>query len=283
MISTPDIIETRFGALLQHGPFSRRIYLMKIGEADPSELPHQLEEMARRKGYTKIFAKLPKGSEGEFVANGYRIEASVPGFYRGDTEALFLARYLDPARAESPDAAEMARIVELASGKPAAAPPPLPAEFTLRACTRDDVEAMAAIYREVFPTYPFPIHDPAWLLETMESHIDYFGIEDAQQGGRLVALASSEMDLDGLNVEMTDFATLPGFRGRNLSLHLLAEMEAAMHRKGMRTAYTIARAMSPGMNITFARAGYRFSGTLVMNTNISGGIESMNVWYRNFS
>jgi len=280
MISTPDIIETRFGALLQHGPFSRRIYLMKMGDADPRKLPDQLDALAREHGYTKIFAKLPRGSEGEFVANGYRVEASVPGFYRGETDALFLARYLDPARAESPEAGEIDRIVELASAKPAIAPPPLSAEFTLRACTCDDVAEMAEIYREVFPTYPFPIHDPAWLLETMESHIDYFGVEDAQQGGRLVALASSEMDLDGLNVEMTDFATLPEFRGRNLALHLLAEMEEAMRQKGMRTAYTIARAVSPGMNITFAKAGYKFSGTLVNNTNISGGIESMNVWYK---
>lgn len=160
---------------------------------------------------------------------------------------------------------------------PEVRPPPLPAEFSLRACTHGDAAAMAAIYRKVFPTYPFPIHDPAWLRETMESHIDYFGVE---HGGRLVALASSEMELDGLNVEMTDFATLPEFRGRNLALHLLAAMEEAMRRKGMRTAYTIARAMSPGMNITFAKAGYKFSGTLVNNTNISGGIESMNVWYK---
>ena len=280
MISTPDIIETRFGALLQHGPFSRRIYLMKIGDADPSRLPAQLDALASERGYTKIFAKLPRGSEGEFVANGYRVEASVPGFYRGETDALFLARYLDLARAESPEADEIARIVELASAKPAVKPPPLSPEFSLRACTRDDVAEMAEIYREVFPTYPFPIHDPAWLLETMESHIDYFGVE--HEGG-LVALASSEMDLDGRNVEMTDFATLPDFRGRNLALHLLATMEEAMRRKGMRTAYTIARAISPGMNITFARAGYHFSGTLVNNTNISGGIESMNVWYKSLA
>lgn len=277
MISIPDTIETRFGALLQHGPFSRRIYLMKIGQADPAKLPEQLDALAREKGYTKIFAKLPEGSEALFVEHGFRIEASVPGFYRGETTALFVGRYLDPARAESPDAAEIARIVELASGKSVVEPPLLSAEFTLRACTPTDIEAMAEIYREVFPTYPFPIHNPAWLLETMESHIDYFGVEHE---GRLVALASSEMDIEGLNVEMTDFATLPEYRGHKLALHLLFRMEAAMRRKNMRTAYTIARAISPGMNITFAKAGYKFSGTLINNTNISGGIESMNVWYK---
>lgn len=277
MTSIPDVIETRFGALVQHGPFSCRIYLMKIGDTDPAELSGQLDALAYDKGYTKIVAKLPEGSEEVFLKNGYHVEASVPGFYNGQRTALFLTRYLDSARAKSPDSVEIDHIAELASGKPAAAPPPLPAEFTLRGCKPDDIEAMAEIYRQVFSTYPFPIHDPAWLLETMNSHIDYFGIEHT---GRLVALASSEMDLDGQNVEMTDFATLPDFRGRSLALHLLAAMEEAMRRKEMHTAYTIARAISPGMNITFARAGYRFSGTLVNNTNISGGIESMNLWYK---
>ena len=35
-----------------------------------------------------------------------------------------------------------------------------------------------------------------------------------------------------------------------------------------------------GMNITFAKQKYIFAGTLVNNTDISGGIESMNIWYK---
>jgi len=34
------------------------------------------------------------------------------------------------------------------------------------------------------------------------------------------------------------------------------------------------------MNITFSKCHYSFGGTLKKNTNISGGIESMNVWYK---
>ena len=56
-------------------------------------------------------------------------------------------------------------------------------------------------------------------------------------------------------------------------------METTMNDHGIHTQYTIARALSAGMNITFAKAGYRYAGTLVNNTDISGTIESMNVWY----
>ena len=34
------------------------------------------------------------------------------------------------------------------------------------------------------------------------------------------------------------------------------------------------------MNITFAKHGYSFAGTLTNNTQISGQLESMNVWYK---
>jgi hypothetical protein len=57
-------------------------------------------------------------------------------------------------------------------------------------------------------------------------------------------------------------------------------MEREMKRLGMLTTYTIARALSPGMNITFAKMGYNYAGTLKNNCNISGCIESMNVWYK---
>ncbi|MEZ4485255.1 MAG: hypothetical protein R2864_11955 [Syntrophotaleaceae bacterium] len=34
------------------------------------------------------------------------------------------------------------------------------------------------------------------------------------------------------------------------------------------------------MNITFAKHGYSYGGTLTNNTQISGDLESMVVWYK---
>jgi putative beta-lysine N-acetyltransferase len=153
----------------------------------------------------------------------------------------------------------------------------MPEGSSIRICREDDVGAMADIYREVFPSYPFPVHDPAYLRETMQSHVLYFGVES---NGRLLALSSAELDSHGKNAEMTDFATLPASLGRGFAANLLAAMEPEAARHGIRTLYTIARAVSPGMNITFARLGYEFGGRLINNTQISGSIESMNVWYK---
>jgi putative beta-lysine N-acetyltransferase len=152
--------------------------------------------------------------------------------------------------------------------------------FVLRRCDESDIDKMAAIYRTVFPTYPFPIYDPSYLLETMHSHVVYFG---AEAEGELVALSSAEIDTSANNVEMTDFAALLKWQRNSLSGHLLLRMEEEMKRQGIKTAYTIARAMSPGINITFSKLGYTYGGRLINNTNISAHIESMNVWYKMMS
>jgi putative beta-lysine N-acetyltransferase len=111
----------------------------------------------------------------------------------------------------------------------------------------------------------------------MEEHIDYFGIWEGQN---LVALSSAEKDPENSNVEMTDFAVSPDYRGLGLGLLLLHEMDAAMTEQGIKTAYTIARMRSKGMNATFIRAGYHYGGTLFRNTFISEGLESMNVYHK---
>ncbi|HPQ41232.1 MAG TPA: putative beta-lysine N-acetyltransferase [bacterium] len=283
-----DVVETFHGAEIQHGPYNRRIYLMNIRDAHPERLIEAMKALCRREGYTKIFAKVPLEFKRIFTGAGFKTEAEVPKFYNGYQTAVFLGYYLDPQRKKT-DTGELNRILQLAREKaPKEDSPsnrdtgvlrrkPLPEDAVLRECVPADTEQMAAIYRAVFPTYPFPIHSPQYLEETMHSHIRYFGIE---REGMLVALSSAEMDAVSQNVEMTDFATLPAQRGHGFAVHLLKRMEAAMISDDFRLAYTIARARSAGMNITFSRLGYCYGGRLINNTQISGRIESMNVWYR---
>ncbi len=273
-----DRIEKLDGALIQHGEYNHRIYLMDIGNADPEKLVSQLIGLAKEKGYSKIFAKVPSSKSSPFLAIGFHKEAGIPSFYRGSEDAHFLGYYPRDSRKQEPDAQTLNDILKMANsrqGNPMVKS--LAKGFLVRRCVPADIEAMANIYRAVFPTYPFPIHDPKYLRHTMETHVEYFGIETA---GQLVALSSAEMDKKSKNAEMTDFATLPEWRGHGLASHLLRKMEQTMKSKNIQLAYTIARAVSPGMNITFAKLGYVFGGRLINNTNISGQIESMNVWYK---
>lgn len=273
-----DTIEKIDHSLIQHGPTNQRVYLMKVSGQDLPDLAFKADVLAKRQGYTKIFAKVPRQVKPLFSEIGYVEEAAIPDFYHGEIDAVFLAKYLDPDRMDDPAQDEIEDILALAKYKAQGDCQPLPAdEVDIRIAEPEDAEMMAQVYRRVFESYPFPIHDPAYLRQTMETHVQYFcEVEDDQ----IVAVSSSEMDRKAQNVEMTDFATLPKCRGRGIAGRLLSVMEKQMRQVGMKTFYTIARALSPGMNITFARAGYQYGGTLVNNTNICGEIESMNVWYK---
>ena len=273
----PDRIERINNSLIQHGAENCRVYLMK---ADPDDMPglvEQIETLAEDKSYTKIFAKVPATLRDYFKKSAYRREAMVPGFYQGQTPAVFLARYFSDTRDKEPDPRKIEEIIDLAHQKSGTPPVAAPEDFTFRVADESETSEMAEIYKEVFESYPFPIHDPGYLRETMQSHIRYFC---AVKDGRIAAVSSCEMDQEAQNVELTDFATLPTFRKQGLAGRLLAIMEDQMVRDGMKTFYTIARALSAGINITFARQGYTYAGTLTNNTNIAGQIESMNVWYK---
>ena len=190
-----------------------------------------------------------------------------------------MAYYLDPERQKETSSLDLDSIVEAACSKKEQnnGTTSLLEGPVLRQCLPDDVVQMRNLYKKVFPSYPFPIDDPEYIRKTMRDNIVYFGIE---KGNELIALSSTEMDTISKNVEMTDFATLPEFRGNGLAGLLLISMEQEMRLRGIYTAYTIARAVSPAMNITFGKAGYSYGGRLVNNTNISGQIESMNVWHK---
>ncbi|MFC1537779.1 putative beta-lysine N-acetyltransferase [Gemmatimonadota bacterium] len=266
-------------SIFQHGPYNDRIYLMKLGKGDAINLVKEFESLSKENGYSKISAKVPVEQMSVFEDNGYQLEASIPGFFNSKGDVAFLSKFLKKARQTENSPDEIKANLALANEKAADGYNPVdlsPLNVGV-ASQADDAEQMSLVYKEVFKTYPFPIHDTAYLRETMASHVRYFYV---REGRKFIALSSAEMDVDSQNVEMTDFATLPSYRGRGLAVSLLDKMEAAMKRQGMHTAYTIARSLSAGMNITFAKLGYVFAGTLTNNTNISGKIESMNVWYK---
>ena len=273
-----DRIELFGKSVIQHGKHSDRAYLMQLSGEDVPAIIDYLDELAGAKSYSKIFAKVPQGARADFEGHGYRPEAVVPKLYRGESDVCFMGKYFCAKRQQErqPDLVEQALAAALGKGTAPAAPT-LGEAFHSRLTTPDDAEEMAGLYRQVFVTYPFPIYDPCYLQETMASHVIYQGI---WAGRQLVALASAETDRCGQSAEMTDFATLPGCEGQGFASYLLDRLEGAARRGGIRTAYTIARAYSFGMNITFAKRGYRFSGTLTHNTQISGQLESMNVWHK---
>jgi putative beta-lysine N-acetyltransferase len=273
-----DRIETiGKGSIIQHGKLNDRIYLIKLAREDGSELLDSLRKLAGEHNYTKIFCKVPEWAVPLFIADGYLTEAIIPRFYQGKTAAFFLAKYLDSDRLMFLESQRLEALGGLLKSSPRKETLPKQDAFTIRQLGFEDLEQITELYRRIFQSYPFPIHDPAYILETMKDNVRYFGVN---KNGSLIAVASAEIDEEGENAEMTDFATDPDFRGRKLGQLLLARMEKEMRAMSIKTLYTIARLASIPMNKVFLKHQYQYAGTLLKNTNISGGIESMNVYYK---
>ncbi len=273
-----DSITKLGNSILQNGKYNDRIYLMKLSKDDFPDILDKLDKLALDKGYSKIFAKVPAFAKCGFIDNGYRIEAFIPQFYNGCEDVYFMGKYFTMSRMFDDRIERITEILNVARSKAHEELKfNLPHQFSYRICDKSHASQMAKIYKKVFETYPFPIHEPEYIVQTMDENFVYFSI---RRNDTIVALSSSEMDVGSQSVEMTDFATLPEYRGNGFAVYLLNKMENEMKKRNMKTAYTIARAISYGINIIFGKMGYKYCGTLLNNTNISGNFESMNVWYK---
>lgn len=273
----PDKMETlACGSVIQHGKHNDRIYLMKRGSGDAQETLEVLYKLAVDNDYTKLFCKVPASEASFFHSCGFGKEAFIPAFYDGKDDVVFLSKFLNSDRKKSEDMEPFQTFLmgfqEGSSGKKV-----LPDKFTIRQLDETDAVQITKIYEQIFLSYPFPIHDPAYIVETMRNNVQYYGVEEA---GQLAAVSSAEIDFKGANAEMTDFATNTAYQGNSLASFLLEKMEEEMEKQGLKTLYTIARLKSLAMNKTFLKSGYTYTGTLVNNTNIAGNIESMNVYYK---
>ena len=85
---------------IQHGKFNDRIYLMSLHDKDAPDIIKEMDDLALKNGYAKIFAKIPATLGDNFEENGYREEARVPGFYNCNTDGLFMSKYFNKRRSE---------------------------------------------------------------------------------------------------------------------------------------------------------------------------------------
>ncbi len=286
-----EIIGTN--STIQHGEHNKRIYLIKLDERDVGNITSLLNILARERSYSKIFCKVPAWASPVFNADGFIMEAYIPGFYSGTEGVCFMSKFLNSDRLlgiETNALQDFSKILKTSGNKEyhgtseaksfteeASADPHAEQGPVVTVLKEEDADEIASVYRRVFKSYPFPIHDPNFIRKTMREHLRYFGVRDH---GGLIALSSAEMDPAAKNAEMTDFATLPEARGKRTAFYLLRAMEQQMKTQGIITLYTIARLNSIPMNKTFLKLQYSYSGTLINNTNISGSIESMNVLYK---
>ncbi|MDF1617158.1 putative beta-lysine N-acetyltransferase [Petrocella sp. FN5] len=266
---------------VQHGQHNDRIFVDDYKHALDPYLINKLDLLIEDHEYGKIIAKTPKAAKIKFIRHGFDQEAKIPGFYNGKKACFFMAKYTDPNRKTVKNKEELLSIVREAKKKKGNKKKlmPLKENYEIKLLDLRDAKKIADIYDQVFKTHPYPVADPSYIEENMGHETLYFGLMDNDE---LVGVSACSVNFHEENVEVTDFAILPKYRGYNYSMHMMKKMETVMKAAGIKTAYTMTRAGSASMNKIFGKSGYKYGGTLWNNNQISGGIESMNIWYKSF-
>ncbi|MDK2970289.1 MAG: beta-lysine N6-acetyltransferase [Candidatus Sumerlaeota bacterium] len=269
-----------YSARVLLSPINCRIQVYGYEASDIAAMTHALSALARRNSYGKLWVKAPAQDEARLADAGFVREGGIAGYFDG-ADAAIMALFTDPERRQRPTEAEENDILAgaLKGARGGKEVRELPTGYRTALFEDQHADALAALYKEVFPTYPYPIDNPDYLVETAHSHILYRLVWN--EAGELVAAASAETSPEIHSAEMTDFASRPSERGKGLAQYLLRTLEAdARERFGIRCYYTIARALSFGMLRTFHNAGYELTGTLVNNCNIAGKFETMHLMCR---
>ena len=204
---------------------------------------------------------------------GFEEEATMPGFYEGERDCVVmgLARTRARAGASNPDAVEAVNaLVRTKRAEPAPA-------FETRRATVEDAPELAQLLGETFAQYPTPSDDARYVAKQIEEGTP-FRVVDGD--GEIIACASADLVREAKTAELTDCATRPEARGNGLMRRLLADLMEDLRDMDYPTAFTLARARIPGINIAFARLGFELRGRMDQSCRIGDGLEDMNVWSR---
>lgn len=237
------------------------------------------EQLAEQNNLSKLILKGKHEQLSSLISSGYTLEAIIPLYFQGQ-DAYFFTKYRKNDRKNSMFWLQEDEIVRNVKAQRDMKEKDVPSSFELRLANEKDAEALAQLFGHVFQVYPTPLNSPEYIQKTMQEDTIYYVYT---LNGQIVSTASAEMNLLQGNAELTNCATLIEFRKHGLMKRLLTALEQELSMRHIYCAYTIARALSYGMNAAFYRIGYSYTGRLINNCYIFDKMEDMNVWAKDLS
>ncbi|WP_449536594.1 putative beta-lysine N-acetyltransferase [Ferdinandcohnia sp. Marseille-Q9671] len=257
--------------------FNRRLRVLEY-RGDLLTLLDDMYELAQDHSFEKIICMARREDLFDFMAKGFMIEAVVQRYFNG-SDAYFLTKYLTNVRRNSEKWMEEENIINaILSGSKENLT--TDTKFLIRKATQEDATELASLYSTVFQIYPTPLNNPTYIQQAMKETTIFYVVED---NGVIVSAASADVNSTFHNAELTDCATLDAYRKHGLMKRLLTQLEKELVKNGIYCAYSIARALSYGMNKSFYQLGYSYTGRLTNNCYIFDKIEDMNVWVKDLS
>ena len=262
------------GVIVRDDAYSDRIRCDHPKVGDGAALGAALLEVARSRARGRVMVLAPDSLQEGLERAGLQKEARLPGFYAGKNDCVAMACAVDPCRGTSSNAEAVAHVDDLMQRNPPARPR---IRVMTQRATQEHAPMLARLIAATFEHYPTPSGVAEYVAKQIEEGIPFrFVASD----GEILACASADLEREAKTAELTDCATRPEHRGAGYMQFILSDLMDDLRAMGYPTAFTLARAEVPGVNLAFQRLGFTFCGRMVRSCRIGGGIEDMNVWSR---
>ncbi|HYK71980.1 MAG TPA: putative beta-lysine N-acetyltransferase [Pseudoneobacillus sp.] len=260
-------------------PFNKRIRIDDF-YGNLEAIMDYAEKLMKEKKREKLIFKVRNEHLQSFIQQGYIMEAKIDQYYLG-SDAYFFTKYFDIQRMESNHWITEDQMLHSINGMALTSDTIRPPqEYQLKKVEVVDAENLADLYQQVFQIYPTPLHDPNYIKKTIVEGTIYYCF---YCNGKIVSAASAEINQAYRNAELTDCATLSEHRKHGFMKILLKQLEKDLFEQGIYCSYSIARALSFGMNAALHQLGYEYRGRLKNNVFIFDKLENMNVWVKNLA
>jgi beta-lysine N6-acetyltransferase len=245
-----------------------------------SVLVKWLNTIAVKDKFFKIIIKSRYDDFSLWLEHGFIYEGEFTGFFNG-ASALSMCKFLRNERRASNYWVEEDNMLNDVLNLPHQPyTHAIPNEYELRMADEQDSKELAELYGQVFEVYPTPMDEPEYVLKMIRSETLFCVIT---YQNKIVSAASADVNPGYHNAELTDCATLVEHRKFGLMKHLIDQLEKELFQRKIYCSYSIARALSFGMNAVFHQRGYKYKGRLANNCKIFNKFEDMNIWVKDLS
>lgn len=259
--------------------FNERLRIVHY-QGELSNILEDIQEMVNEHPFSKvIFHTRPEHWE-QLLSCGFELEAIFKGFFSG-TDNYAMTFYKTDKRRTSKSWVKEDEILSAVLAKGRHSETKItPVAYHFRRATTADAKKLAELYGSVFAIYPAPMNEPEYVRKVMKNSTVFYIVEHNDE---IVSAASADMNKTFHHAELTDCATLPEHRKYGLMKKLLIHLENELRKEEIYCAFSIARALSFGMNAAFYQLGYEYKGRLTNNCYIFDKLEDMNVWVKDLS
>ncbi|MBM7663530.1 putative beta-lysine N-acetyltransferase [Bacillus mesophilus] len=259
--------------------FNARLRIMDY-RGNLMDIVNDVIDLSTNHNYTKAIIYSRREHVHVFVEKGFLLEAIFEGYFHG-SHAYALTMYFDPDRKYNESWVKEDEILhKVLNPTNNTMQKQLPQDYELRKAVPTDAERLSELYSEVFEIYPTPLNDPMYIQSLMKSNAIFHIIE---YKGTIVSTASAYIDRPYYNAEISDCATISEHRKHGLMKHLIVSLEGELRKNRVFCVYSMARALSYGMNQALHQLEYKYKGRMTKNCYIFDKLEDMNVWVKDLS